>query len=367
MATVPSCRCWSSTGCRPRRSGACAASPRWPLRRRLEHALPGACLRRRHDRPGTGVRAHRHAHFLRLQTTLRVLSVLPIVTPPFVIGLALILVFGRSGLVDLPRMVNGRSADALDLRLPGRVSGPALRFHACGVSRADRRGRRRQPDARGGFANPARRPLGNFSTVSLPLMRPGLANAFLVGFIESIADFGNPIVLGGDYGVLSTGNLLRRGRRPARLRTSRGPRPPAAGLRSGRLLPAAPIVGTRSYATISGKGDSGLPTPLPDRARRAAQWIAVPWAAFTLLLYGFAFVGGLVKVWGRGLHADPRPLCQGLRRRTYGRRPDLDGRGLELVLDDGQARRHRRAAHRRARPPGGLAAGASALRRPRDA
>ena len=35
-------------------------------------------------------------------------------------------------------------------------------------------------------------------------MRPGLANAFLVGFIESIADFGNPIVLGGDYGVLST-------------------------------------------------------------------------------------------------------------------------------------------------------------------
>ena len=54
-----------------------------------------------------------------------------------------------------------------------------------------------------------------------------------------------------------------------------------------------------SYATISGKGDAGLPTPLPERARRAAQWIALPWAAFTFVLYGFAFVGGLVKVWGR--------------------------------------------------------------------
>src|SRR5207237_543535 len=43
-----------------------------------------------------------------------------------------------------------------------------------------------------------------FGRVSLPLMRPGLANAFLVGFIESIADFGNPIVLGGNFGVLST-------------------------------------------------------------------------------------------------------------------------------------------------------------------
>ena len=35
-----------------------------------------------------------------------------------------------------------------------------------------------------------------FRYVSLPLMRPGLANAFLLGFIESLADFGNPLVLG---------------------------------------------------------------------------------------------------------------------------------------------------------------------------
>ena len=35
-------------------------------------------------------------------------------------------------------------------------------------------------------------------------MKPGLANAFLVGFIESIADFGNPIIVGGQYAVLST-------------------------------------------------------------------------------------------------------------------------------------------------------------------
>ena len=43
-----------------------------------------------------------------------------------------------------------------------------------------------------------------FTTVSLPLMRPGLANAFLLGFIESLADFGNPLVLGGNFDVLST-------------------------------------------------------------------------------------------------------------------------------------------------------------------
>jgi iron(III) transport system permease protein len=95
------------------------------------------------------------------------------------------------------------------------------------------------------------------------------------------------------------------------------------------------VVGSGSYATISGKGDAGLPTPLPRAARRLAEWIALPWAVFTLLLYGFAFVGGLVKVWGPRLHADPRSLRQGLRHRALRRRPDLVGRGVELVLDHG--------------------------------
>ena len=47
-------------------------------------------------------------------------------------------------------------------------------------------------------------PWRTFWTVSFPLMRPGIANAFLLGFIESLADFGNPLVLGGQYEVLST-------------------------------------------------------------------------------------------------------------------------------------------------------------------
>jgi iron(III) transport system permease protein len=232
--------------------------------------------------------------------TLRVLTVLPIITPPFVIGLALILVFGRSGLVNqlldwafaVPqtRWIYGFQGVLLAqlfaftpvafLVLIGVVEGvsPTLE-EASRTLRAD--------------------PWATFATVSLPLMRPGLANAFLVGFIESIADFGNPIVLGGDYGVLSTeiyfavvGAQLDYGRAAA------------LGLlllafAFGAFFLQRHVVGNRSYATISGKGDSGLPTPLPAAARRWAQAIALPWAAFTLLLYGFAFVGGFVKVWGR--------------------------------------------------------------------
>jgi len=237
---------------------------------------------------------------VRFRRTLRVLTVLPIITPPFVIGLALILVFGRSGLVNqlldwsfgvqptrwiygLPGLLLAQLfafTPVAFLVLIGVVEGvsPTLE-EASQTLRADR--------------------WATFSTVSLPLMLPGLANAFLVGFIESIADFGNPIVLGGDYGVLSTeiyfavvGAQLDYGRAAA-----------LALLLLGFALAAfflqRRIVGGRSYATISGKGDAGLPTPLPRGVRRAAQWIALPWAAFTALLYAFVFAGGFVKVWGR--------------------------------------------------------------------
>ncbi len=43
-----------------------------------------------------------------------------------------------------------------------------------------------------------------FMNVTLPLLLPGLGNAFLVTFIESIADFANPMIIGGSYDTLAT-------------------------------------------------------------------------------------------------------------------------------------------------------------------
>ena len=43
-----------------------------------------------------------------------------------------------------------------------------------------------------------------FTSVTLPLVLPGLGNAFLVTFIESIADFANPMIIGGSYDTLAT-------------------------------------------------------------------------------------------------------------------------------------------------------------------
>jgi iron(III) transport system permease protein len=138
-----------------------------------------------------------------------------------------------------------------------------------------------------------------FVDVSLPLMRPGLANAFLISFIESIADFGNPIVLGGNFGVLATevffsvvGAQLDQGR--------------AATLGILLLLFALAaffaqrrLLGRKVYTALAGKGDAGLPTPLPKSIRRACYAVASPWAVLTVAIYAMAMLGGFVEQWGR--------------------------------------------------------------------
>ena len=50
---------------------------------------------------------------------------------------------------------------------------------------------------------------------------------------------------------------------------------------------------------MSGKGDSGLPAPLPPAVRRIAFSVALPWALLTLLIYAMALAGGFVQTWGR--------------------------------------------------------------------
>jgi len=231
---------------------------------------------------------------------LRVLTVLPIITPPFVIGLGLILIFGRSGFVNqlmewafaVPpsRWIYGLPGVWLAqtfaftpvafLVLIGVVEGVSPSLEE--ASQTLRAGR-----------------WETFSRVSLPLMRPGLANAFLIGFIESVADFGNPIVLGGNFGVLSTeiffsivGAQLDQGRAAALGLI-------LLALALGVFLLQRRLVGRRSYTSISGKGDAGQPAPLPTLVRRLALGIALPWALLTLLIYLMALAGGFVETWGR--------------------------------------------------------------------
>lgn len=235
----------------------------------------------------------------RNKRALRALTVLPIITPPFVIGLALILLFGLSGSVTVFFSdVFGIQPTRWLYGLPGVLIAQTLAFTPIaflvligvveGVS----------PSMEEAAQTLRASKWQVFKTVSLPLMRPGLANAFLLGFIESMADFGNPLVLGGNFDVLSTeiffaivGAQYDQGK--------------AAVLAIvllcftlGAFYAQRFWLGKKSYTTVSGKGDSGVHPHMPRALSIPVLAIAIIWAAFTAIVYAMIFYGSVVELWG---------------------------------------------------------------------
>jgi iron(III) transport system permease protein len=67
----------------------------------------------------------------------------------------------------------------------------------------------------------------------------------------------------------------------------------------GAFLAQRKWLGRKSYATVTGKGDSGRHAALnPTALRIACYAIALPWAAFTLVVYLMIVYGSFVKLWG---------------------------------------------------------------------
>ncbi|MFT3717506.1 ABC transporter permease [Pseudorhodoferax sp.] len=236
----------------------------------------------------------------RWQGPLRVVALLPIITPPFVVGLGLILLFGRAGMVNqLLENWFGVAPTRWFYGLPGILTAQLFAFTpiAFMIMRGVVQGIAPSLEEAAQMLRADRR--RTFFTVTLPLLKPGLANAFLVGFIESIADFGNPIVVGGQYSVLSTdiffaivGAQYDAGRAAALAWVLTGFALAVFALQRG-------VLGRQNYTTVSGKGDAGIAMPLPDGVRRACHGVALPWIAFTVVVYLFAFAGGFVQTWGR--------------------------------------------------------------------
>lgn len=230
---------------------------------------------------------------------LRLLTILPIITPPFVIGLALTLLFGRAGIVtqglsgffgiEPSRWLYGLTgiwiAQVLSftpisfLVLIGVVEGVSPSMEEASQTLRANRWR-------------------TFWRVSLPLMKPGLANAFLIGFIESMADFGNPLVLGGSHGVLSTEIFF------AVVGSQNDPARAAVlamillGFTLSAFLAQRLWLAGKNFATVTGKGDSGANIALPRPLSVAVHAVVIPWMIFTLVVYGMILVGGFVKTWG---------------------------------------------------------------------
>jgi iron(III) transport system permease protein len=248
----------------------------------------------------------------RFRYLIRVFYILPIITPPFVVGMSLILLFGRAGMISDGLMFlfgpagiftpeggqgiferSGYIYGFLGIFLAQTLSLTPVSYMVISGMLSS--------------INPAMEEAsltmraGRWTTlwkVTLPLLRPAIANAFLLGMISSAADFGNPLVLGGEYDVLSTEIYFSIA--GAQLDFAR-----AAAL--GLILMFLSLsvfyiqkkwIGKKSYVTVTGVETSGNVTPLPSGLQRGITLFISFWFILVGIVYISIFLGGFVTQWG---------------------------------------------------------------------
>ena len=131
----------------------------------------------------------------------QVVSMLPVVSPPFVLSLSMIMLFGKAGIITRYLL---KIYDNSVYGFWGITIVQTLTFFP--VCYMMLKGLLKNIDP---SLEEAARDMGAsrfrvFADVTWPLILPGLGNAFLVTFIESIADFANPMIIGGSYDTLAT-------------------------------------------------------------------------------------------------------------------------------------------------------------------
>jgi iron(III) transport system permease protein len=224
---------------------------------------------------------------------LHIISLVPLITPPFAFATAVISLFGRSGIIT--RDILGLTPTLYGL--PGLTIVLTCSFFPVAYMSILGMMKNLDPALDEASASLGASKLKTFFKVTLPMLIPGFASSFLLLFVEASADLANPLVIGGDYTVLaSRAYIAINGEYDV----------PAGSAYSLILLIPGLIVflvqrywGERkSVVSVTGK-PSGTPTYIENKfAKAALLFIPVLMASFIVLIYATVIFGGFAKFLG---------------------------------------------------------------------
>jgi iron(III) transport system permease protein len=228
------------------------------------------------------------------------LILLPTVSPPFAIAIATILLFGRNGFVT--KQVLGITFGPGDndiYGLDGLVFVQTITFFS--IAYLILRGllERIEPSMEEAALSLGASKWHIFRTVTLPLLTPGLAAAFLLMFVESLADLANPLFIAGNTTVLSAQIWVAV--------NGEYDQHKGAALSLVLLLPTLTVfllqrywVSRRSYIAVTGKPTGGSHTTFVKEPLIRAAFIASSSLVLLLVLslYVTIFAGSITKIWG---------------------------------------------------------------------
>ena len=224
----------------------------------------------------------------------KVVSMLPVVSPPFVLSLSMIMLFGKAGIITrfLLKIYDNSVYGFWGIAIVQTLTF----FPVCYMML---KGLLKNIDP---SLEEAARDMGAsrwkvFTSVTLPLLLPGLGNAFLVTFIESIADFANPMIIGGSYDTLATTIYLQI--------TGAYDKAGAAAMAVVLLCITLAMFAVQKYylerktaATLTGKASRGRML-ITDRSVKVPLTVLCSLVAiFVIMMYLCVPIGAFFPTWG---------------------------------------------------------------------
>jgi len=223
------------------------------------------------------------------------IAIVPIISPPFIGALAIIMLFGNNGFITstLLGLNNFKIYGIRGLLFAQIVTFfPVAYITLKGVLESI------SPTLEDAAMDLGGSRFKVFRRVTLPLAVPGLASAMLVLFIETLADFGNPLILAGSrFPILSVQAYLEI--------TGMYNLPKGAALAFILLIPSITAfflqkywVAKKQYVTITGKPTIStikLVSPV-------VKWIlfgtVLFFALIIIMIYATIIWGAFVNIWG---------------------------------------------------------------------
>ena len=223
----------------------------------------------------------------------RVVSMLPVVSPPFVLSLSMIMMFGKKGLITrgLLGIYDNNIYGFWGIFIVQTMTFfPVCYMMLKGLLNID-------PSLEEAARDMGASRWKVFTSVTLPLILPGLGNAFLVSFIESIADFANPMIIGGSYDTLATTIYLQI----TGAYDKQGAAAMAVILLSITLLMFVVqkfVLEAKSTSTLSGKATRARMLITDNSVRIPLSILCAAVALFVVAMYLCVPYGSFVRSWG---------------------------------------------------------------------
>lgn len=222
------------------------------------------------------------------------MAILPVISPPFVISLSAILLFGRRGFVTY-HFLGMQNANIYGLN--GLILVQTLTYFPIAFMVLAGLLKSLSPALEEASENLGASKLETFLKVTLPLTVPGIANAFLLVFIQSMADFGNPMTIGGNYSTIAREIYLQ----------AIGSYDMQAGATLAMLLLTITLIvyalqkfwiGNKSYITVTGKPTGVRKLVEKGLFKNVMFGICFGLSAMVMLFYLLVPIGSFIRLWG---------------------------------------------------------------------